>query len=96
MNIWELTPLDPSDHNWRASTHSDRVVVRAETEERARHLASLAFGIAADMVPGAEVPLLPWHYDWLVAVQPVTSDKYDPDGEETILDPADADDLWRS
>lgn len=75
--------------------HCDKAIIRAETEERARHLANLAFGIAAVIRPGEKVPLLPWDYNWLVAAQTTKSDKYDPDGEEAILDPADANELWR-
>ncbi len=94
MAIWQLDPIDPKDHNWRASTYSRRVIVRAPTEERARHIATLAFGIAAERTLGMEVPLIPWDYGNLVECKKIEA-CYQEERAEAILEPAEYDHEWK-
>jgi hypothetical protein len=93
--IWQLDPIDPTDHTWRASTYSRRVIVRAPTEEKARHIAFLAFRIAAQSIPGTEVPLTPWDYEYLVECQKIEAGPYQEEGAEAILEPAEYDHEWK-
>ena len=37
MPIWTLEPLDVGNPNWEASTYKGKVIVRAETEKKARY-----------------------------------------------------------
>lgn len=48
MMIWKLTPTDVESSHWRGSTYKGEVIVRAEDEDEARHLAQSSFGIARD------------------------------------------------
>ncbi len=95
MAIWQLDPIDPTDHIWRASTYSRRVIVRAPTEERARHIALLAFRKAAEHIPRMEVPVTPWDYEHLVECQKIEGGSYQEEGAEAILEPAEYDHEWR-
>ena len=95
MAIWQLDPIDPKDHNWRASTYSRRVIVRAPTEERARQIATLAFRIVPNYIPGMEELLSPWDYESLVECQKIEPGSYQEDGAEAILEPAEYDHKWR-
>ncbi len=95
MPIWQLDPIDSTDQNWRASTYSGRVIVRAAAEERAREIATLAFGIAAQHIPGMERPLNPWEYAGLVECQQIEAGAYQEGGPEAILEPAEYDPDWR-
>jgi hypothetical protein len=87
MPIWKLEPVNLDDHHWRASIYAGPVIVRAPDEAKARGVASAAFGIAAEMLPGAEVPLLPWVYSWLVTCVRLEKSDYDEEGPDTILGP---------
>ena len=87
MKTWKLTPIDPSLPNWEHSTWGSAVIVRADSDERAREIAALAFGIWAENVHLGT----PWHYEQLVAAE----QGEDQDGDEAILEPADYDHEWR-
>ena len=87
MKIWKLTPIDLTDRNWDASTHSDVALVRAETSERARAIAQLAFALATERTPGQESKLTPWKYEHLVACELLVTADYPVDGEEGVLLP---------
>ncbi len=39
MMIFKLTPIDAEPDQWKASTYKGEVIVRAEDESEARHLA---------------------------------------------------------
>ena len=95
MAIWQLDPINSSDHNWRASTYVGRVTIRAPDEQRARQIAGRAFGIAADHIPGMEVPITPWLYGHLVGSQRVGAGAYEEEGEDAIVEPSEHDILWR-
>lgn len=92
MQTWILTPIDPSAPSWASSTWSSAVVVRADSDERAREIAALAFGIWAEKIHQGDTPLgPPWYYEQLVTAE--RGD--DQDGEEAILEPAHHDAEWR-
>ncbi len=95
MKIWELLPMNRDNPNWEASTYNGRVVIRAPTAERARHIAHSAFTIATLHVPGTEIKYTPWaHHDMVVCCELMGSD-FTADGDDTILDPAEYDSEWR-
>ena len=87
MPIWKLEPVDPDEHHWRASTYVGPVIVRAPDEARAGRVAADAFGIAAEKLPGAEVPVSPWIHPWLVTCVRLENSDYDEEGPDTILGP---------
>ncbi len=85
--IFKLVPVDPSMPHWRMSTYSGVVLIRAESDERARDIAALAFSIAACVVPGHENAYLPWRHPELVVCHVVADTKYSDVGDEEILVP---------
>lgn len=95
MKIWELLPIDPSNDNWAASTYAGSVVVRAENEDRAREIASLAFDTAATKPANGTVRYPPWRHPELVDCRELTDGSFDEDGDEAILDPPEYDVEWR-
>lgn len=95
LAIWRLEPIDLSDHNWRASGHREAVIVRADDEQRARDLATFAFGKAAEKQGIQETPVVPWHYDQNVSCTELKESEFDADGPDSILDPPGYDDEWR-
>ena len=88
MSIWELTPINSTDTNWRASRYNGPVVIRAPSEERAREIAGRTFQRAAELEPGETVPICPWDYEGLVRCRQLEESDYSEDGPEAILDPA--------
>ncbi len=87
MPIWKLEPASPDEHHWRASTYVGPVIVRAPDEATAGSVAAAAFGITPEMIPGAEVPLVPWGYPWLVTCVRLENSDFDEEGPEAILGP---------
>ena len=87
MPIWKLEPVDPNEDHWRASTYIGPVIVRAADDARAGSVAAEAFGFAAEKLPEAEVPLLPWNYSWLVTCVRLDNSGFDEEGPEAILGP---------
>ncbi len=95
MPIWQLDPIDSTDQNWRASTYSGRVIVRAPVEKRARQIATLAFGIATERIPGTDPLFPPWKHGDLVECQKIEAGPHQEEGPEAILEPAQYDHEWR-
>ena len=89
MKIWELLPIDPANENWAASTRGGRVVIRAESEDRAREIASTKFRSAATKSGSAPVPYPPWMHPDLVECRELTDGSFDAEGDEAVLKPAD-------
>ena len=87
MPIWELTPVDPLDSNWEASSHQGRVVVRALSEEAARDQAERAFGVKTRFPPGGGVKAPPWKRPALVRAEIIQDARYDEKGPTEILFP---------
>jgi transcriptional regulator with XRE-family HTH domain len=91
QRIWRLTPIDPSNENWEASTWRGSVVVRAPTERIARWRAKIAFVIATRRRPGQTILMCPWGFANFVRAEEVQDSSYQIDGPTAILDPATAD-----
>ena len=87
MRIWRLKALNFSSRHWEASTYQGNVIVRAETEANARRLATQAFWMATEKIPGKEVAVNPWSHPRLVMAEVLEGSQYDPDGDEEILSP---------
>ncbi len=95
MAIWRLEPIDTTNHNWRASSYVGSVLIRAADEQRARVIATRAFGIAARLVAGMDVPVIPWDYDGLSDCSRANDTTFAEEGPDEILDPAQYEDEWR-
>ncbi len=88
MPVYRLTPTDPSDPNWRASTHRDAVVARAGSEEQARSLAAEAFDTTlAASSPRGKVATPLWRHPRAVRAEVIRDERYRPDGPAGILEP---------
>jgi hypothetical protein len=59
MRIWKLTPTDPSNSIWYKWS-PEPIIVRAESEPEARHLAVLKTLKFLPAIPGAPILLNPW------------------------------------
>ena len=90
MPVWRLEPINPDDHHWRARTYVGPLSVRAVDEDKARALAASQFGIAAEKLPGMEVPRTPWLYSWLATCKRIAASEFEEDGPDTILGPEEA------
>ncbi len=88
MSIWELTPINSTDPNWRASRYNGPVVIRAPSEKRAREIAVRTFQRPVKREPGETVPNCPWDYEGLVRCRQLEESDHSEDGPEAILDPA--------
>ena len=94
--IWKLTPLDLESHNWRASTYKGQVIIRAATEDRARRIASMAFGIAVKRVLGETTAINPWgRIIGESSCERLVDSAYPEDGPDEILDPAEYNHEWQ-
>ena len=90
MPIWKLEGTDPTANHWRCSKWVGTVFIRAKDELTARGMAQSAYGIAAEKLPGAEVPLMPWVHNWISTCEQVRDSEYDEDGPDDILGPEEA------
>jgi len=88
MHIYELTPIDLTDPDWRCSTHHAPCVVRADNERNARLAATLAFGIATEREPGKPLAINPWNQKDKVESHPVAEHGFNEDGPQMVLAPA--------
>ncbi len=88
MPIWKLEPITPKDHHWVASNYDGHVFIRAPDESSAQHIATSAFGIAAQHFGGSEIPLQPWIHS--VTCDRVETLDFDEEGPDTILGPPEA------
>lgn len=91
MKIWKLTPVDPEHNDWDASRYSGMVIVRAESEERAREFVIDRFKKGASKsAPGDKIKVAPWKQPDAVSVVEVKDGGYSKTGKEEILDPEEA------
>ena len=90
MTIWKLNPIDLNHRDWEASTYRREVIVRAESEERARQIATNAFRIATTVIPGEKIINNPWSQAALVSAIEVKDESYPETGKEEILGPEEA------
>lgn len=88
MKIWRLTPVDLDDSNWRASTHREECIVRAESEMEARDTAHRSFWIAAEKDSSSEpIPVSPWKYGNLIRAEQIDASNHSPDGPREVITP---------
>ena len=59
MRIWKITPTDIADPIWNKWSPGP-IIVRAESEREARHLAVLATLKFLPHIPGGQIALNPW------------------------------------
>lgn len=90
MAIWKLTPIDLEHRDWQTSSFDREIIVRAESEERAREIATSAFRTGATSPPGKEIPTNPWSQSALVSAAEVKDSNYPETGQEEILNPEEA------
>ena len=90
MTIWKLNPIDPNHRDWEASTYREDVIIRADSEERARRIATSAFRKATEVTPGEKIKINPWSQPALVSIVEVKDEGYPETGKEEILGPKEA------
>jgi len=90
MTIWKLIPIDTNHRHWEASRYRGEVIIRADSEEKARQVAASAFRIAATNPPGEELQSDPWKQAALVSAVEITVESYPANGKPEILDPEEA------
>lgn len=92
MRIWKLTPTDTADPIWKRWSPGP-IIVRAESEAEARHLAVLKTLKFFPAIPGAPISVNPWGgYPKIGDPSPTTSediseqtDDYSVDGPAEVL-----------
>lgn len=87
MEIWHLNPVDLEDAAWESSTYKGPVVVRAESEEEARQIATQSFIVATEVRTGARTVLCPWKDPALVSAVARSESPYERDGVMEIPGP---------
>ncbi len=90
MAIWKLEPTDISSRDWEASTYRGEIIVRAESETKARQIAAIAFGIATKKNLGEDIAFNPWNQSSLVSAVTIQDSNYKNDGKEEIVGPPNA------
>lgn len=87
MMIWKLTPTDVESDHWNGVTYKGEVIVRAEDQEQARHLAHSSFVIARDARLSPDSPLPPWRLPELVTCETIDDWEGETDGKVQVLYP---------
>ena len=59
MRIWKLTPTNPTDPIWKKWS-PESIIVRAESEAKARDWAELKTMKTFPATPGLRIPVNPW------------------------------------
>jgi len=90
MTIWKLIPIDINHRDWEASRYRGEVIIRADSEEKARQVAASAFRIAATKPPGEKLQSDPWKQAALVSAVEVMDESYTASGKVEILGPEEA------
>ena len=84
--IWKLIPIDKTSDHWRASTHKDEVIVRAQSEKEARAKATSEFQITIHIGRGEwTIWGSPWEQSNLVSCQRLEDSPYEEKGPVAIL-----------
>jgi hypothetical protein len=60
MRIWKLTPTDLTDPIWKGKWSPEPIIVRAESERDARHLAVFETVKTSPAIPSLPIPVNPW------------------------------------
>lgn len=85
--IFKLVPMDLRSDHWRASIYCGEVIVRAESEEQARHLTQSEFGIAPQLDYSKSTPLFPWYEKDLAQCFAIEDSSCPESTVSEILDP---------
>lgn len=85
MKIWKLTVLDEDTKDWDLSTYKGDLIVRAETEHKARMQATNEFGIAAQAKPGQPTRINPWSQKDVVGCDQYSGSEFSREGEPSVL-----------
>lgn len=83
MQIWKLYPVDHAPVNWQFSRYRGEVIVRAETEDRARQISSNHF-MSISAGGGFESP---WECSVTVLCKALPGSGHRVHGQEEILSP---------
>ena len=95
--VWKLTPVDPASRNWDASTYCGELIVRADSERRAREIATLTLLIATSRKLGEPLAINPWNrIVGEVQCQRILDAEFPENGPEAILYPAIHNREWES
>lgn len=90
MKIWKLSPIDLNHRDWDRSEFRKEIIVRAESEDKARKFAKIKLNIAACKDTASKGQENPWTNPVLVSVVEVTDESYSNTGKEEILYPEEA------
>jgi hypothetical protein len=86
--LYRLTPINRLDPNWQTSVYRGEAVIRADSEDLARSLASKAFGTTlAPSSPGKTIATQLWQRTDAVQAELVQDQRYRSDGAAGILEP---------
>lgn len=88
MNVFLLTPIEPENHpdEWLLSTVKERIILRTESEQRARQLAAQTTCIARVGALKSKTPNgSPWENKTLTSCE--IYNQYEKDGKEEIIQP---------
>ena len=88
MAVWTLTPVDPNDPSWAASSHRGPAVVRARNEAEARAVAAQAFDVKTGFAPGQGVRFPPWTRPAAVRAEHIDDPRFEADGPAGLLEPS--------
>jgi hypothetical protein len=91
MAIWKLEPIDLNSPDWEYSIYQGEVIVRAESETKARGIATCAYVKGAAVKFGARKNNdIPWNQPSLVSATLVRVSDYQEIGREEIVGPPEA------
>lgn len=90
MAIWKLEPINLNNRAWEASTYRGEVIVRADSETKAREIAYSAFVILSEERRGEKISINSWIDSAEVSAVTIRDKKYEENGKEEILGPPDA------
>ena len=85
MPIYQRSPKNLEDHNWRCSTVKEPVIVRAGSCDEARNVCANQFHEVPDYF--GPIPMDPWCMPHLVECQEIEDLRWPVDGPNQILDP---------
>jgi hypothetical protein len=95
MPVWKLTPTDLNAIQWQVSKYDGEVVIRADSEERARELVGYCCwksGQSSD----ANIAGPPWNNPNLVAVTQCNDAAFNSsDAGEEVLSPPEVVEWWK-
>lgn len=91
MAIWKLEPTDLNSTDWEYSTYQGEVIVRAESEIKAREITARAYVVMAKVKTGARKSNdIPWNQPSLVSATTIRDGNYQEIGREEVVGPPEA------